>query len=115
MLKILLGAGLLALACLPARAECVSRSDVESWLAANAPAAKRRVLAGAEAQAFFAAYNAQPPFTRVAGDEILIAELPGDRGSVRLALFARGCMAGGGRMPAAAVRKLLGAIERSGA
>jgi hypothetical protein len=96
-----------------AEARCISRHQVSSAIAQQLPGAQTALLASEEAQAFLAAYNATPPHTALAADEILLVELPDEPMITRAILFTRGCLAQAGAMPRRLVKSLLISIEGS--
>jgi hypothetical protein len=94
-------------------ARCVSRAEIAAAIAQQLPEAKTALLAAGEAQAFLAAYNAEPPRTSLAADEILLVELVSDPAITRAVLFEHGCFTQAGPIPRLLVTSLLNAIERS--
>jgi hypothetical protein len=90
---------LLLFCSLPAMAgSCITRNDITETAKRRMPQARIAIFAGEEASRFLAAYNARPPRTGFAGDEVLIID-PGARAPTVLAvLFQGGCAKAGGRI-----------------
>jgi hypothetical protein len=94
-------------------ARCLSRNEIAAAVAEQLPGAKTALLAGEEAAAFLAAYNAEPPVTALHADEVLLVEIAGETAITRAVLFERGCLVRSGAMPRQLVKSLLSALERS--
>jgi hypothetical protein len=113
--SLVLAALLIAAPAIAQTPQCLKREVAAPAIMQRFPGAELHVLLGDEAQAFLALFNAIPPATDLAADEILIAAASPEAPDMRLLLFEDGCLMRIGVVPRRVIAPILVKLSRTGA
>lgn len=93
---------------------CFSTTRLQQMLREEVRGAEIRLLSGGDAQQFVESFNAVPPQSNIAAEEILLVSKPQMPAAI-LIFFNDGCASGRAILPKQLLQSLLLQIERSGA